>query len=194
MTGNERGGEARGRWNVPPNWPTNRANAHFWEELGRLVATFGMLEDTLTRTFYVASLKRRIEMTRELGEAEATWRENLEKPLSDTLGEIRVRLENEWRREEGGMPQHREELLGELTALGRERNRLCHGAWVGFGDDDVNTVRFFPKNKEMEGDHEQQVSMDDLRTMRERAAYCIAALIELVRNEYGVVFPGTPQG
>ena len=192
MNANEIEEEARRQWNVPPNWPTNRANAHFWEELGRLVATFGMLEDTLTRTFYVVSVKRRGDMKGELDEDETEWREKLEKPLSDTLGQIRTRLENEWKQEEGDIPQHREELLCELTALGRERNRLCHGAWVRFGDEDVNTVRFFPKNKELEGKHEQRISMDDLRTVRERGANCIGALIQLVRNEYGVVFPGTP--
>lgn len=194
MTANEVGGEAQVRWNFPANAPTARANAHFWEELGRVVATFGMLEDTLTRTFYVVSLKRRVEMKGELDEAEAAWRENLEKPLSDTLGQIRVRLENEWEQQNGDIPQHRRELLEELTALGRERNRLCHGAWVRFGDEDVHTVRFFPKDREMEGNHEQQVSMDDLRTVKQRAANCIGVLIHLVQNEYGVVFPGTPQG
>ena len=150
-----------------------------------------MLEDTLTRTFYVVSIKRRVDMKEELDEEETGWRENFEEPLSDTLGQIRVRLENEWRKENEDMPQHREELLDEIKGLGTERNRFCHGAWVRFGDDDINTVRFFPKNRELEGDQEQQVSMDELQAVRERAANCIGALIQLVRNEYEIVFPGT---
>lgn len=37
---------------LPENYPTQRHEAYFWECLGRTVATFGFLEEVLTKAIF----------------------------------------------------------------------------------------------------------------------------------------------
>src|ERR1017187_3309767 len=70
---------------LPKDYPTQRLPGEFWEELGRTVATFGFLEETLGRAIFAITGTRQI--AEEDVEAElAKWLLTLQKALSDPLG------------------------------------------------------------------------------------------------------------
>jgi len=71
--------------NLPENFPTHKHSGEFWGALGRTVATFGFLEETLGKAIFSFTA------TREIPEEEAQvefekWLPTLQRALSDPLG------------------------------------------------------------------------------------------------------------
>ena len=192
MNGREEPREVQRLWDAAPNWPTQRGSDQFWEELGRTVATFGMLEDTLTRSYFIVSGHRRVEENENPQVLLDTWYDVLVATLSDPLGTLTKKLNREWKRQNGDQADEKRRIILELKALGRERNKVCHGAWIGFEENDTGTIRFFAKGREREGNHRQRLSIDDIRAVRNRARNCIGDLMQVLRVEYGAEFPGMP--
>ena len=44
---------------LPPHFPAHRHDRSFWESLGRTVATFGFLEEMLTKAVFALTATRR---------------------------------------------------------------------------------------------------------------------------------------
>jgi hypothetical protein len=71
---------------LPDHFPTQLHSGAFWEQLGRTVATFGFLEDTLGRAIFALSGTVRY-VENEIDEAAlAKWLSTLERALADPLG------------------------------------------------------------------------------------------------------------
>ena len=71
--------------NLPTNFPTHRHPAEFWEALGRTIATYGFLEETLGKAIYAFGATRMLP-TDEIDGAYEKWLPTLEKALTDQLG------------------------------------------------------------------------------------------------------------
>jgi hypothetical protein len=72
------------RDHLPARWPAHRHLPEFWEELGRTIAAFDLLEETLGKAIFAVSA------TTEYSEDEAQsvlqkWQDQLEHALTDTL-------------------------------------------------------------------------------------------------------------
>jgi hypothetical protein len=71
--------------NLPTHYPTHTHGAEFWEALGRTVATFGLLEETLGKAIFSFTATRHIAEDKVEEEFEK-WLPTLEKALNDPLG------------------------------------------------------------------------------------------------------------
>lgn len=72
---------------LPENFPTHRHDPAFFECLGRAVATFGFLEETLTKAIFSFSATRPYK-SNEINKAYEKWLPMLERTLSDPLGNL----------------------------------------------------------------------------------------------------------
>ena len=71
---------------LPEMFPTHRHDPAFWEMLGRVVATYGFLEETLGKAFFSFTATRPYEEL-EIEEAYSQWIPTLELALSDALAQ-----------------------------------------------------------------------------------------------------------
>ena len=127
--------------NLPAGFPTHRHDPHFWESLGRAVATFGFLEQTLGRAIFA------ITATTEYSEdavsaAVEKWTGTLKNALTDALGNKVIGYERAVRANAKVDLGNVDLLIEDLKKVGPLRNALCHGSW-GVPDADGASVPFF---------------------------------------------------
>jgi hypothetical protein len=72
---------------LPPSFPTQAHAPAFWEALGRAVATFGFLEETLGRAIFAYTGMREIP-EEQINAAYEKWTLTLQHALSDALGNL----------------------------------------------------------------------------------------------------------
>lgn len=70
---------------LPPAFPTHLHSEEFWASLGRTVATFGFLEETLGKAIFAFTATREYPAD-EINEAYEKWLPTLQRALSDPLG------------------------------------------------------------------------------------------------------------
>jgi len=113
---------------LPKDFPTHLHPAEFWEELGRVVASFGFLEEALGKAIFSFTA------TREYPEAELTaayekWLPTLQRALSDPLGGLINSYAKAVRHHGKATVSNLDDLLADLRAASAVRNVLCHGSW-----------------------------------------------------------------
>ena len=54
-----------GQWQCPADWPTHRGSKELWEELGRTLGAFSMLENIRSRAFRAITGHSRIKAALE---------------------------------------------------------------------------------------------------------------------------------
>ncbi|MDP2620035.1 MAG: hypothetical protein Q8P46_07645 [Hyphomicrobiales bacterium] len=129
--------------NLPPNFPTHRHSAEFWEALGRTVATFGFLEQMLGKAVFSFTATRRIPDDEIEAEYER-WLPTLKRALSDPLGGLiksyckAVRANSNATITEADL----DDLLNDLRKVSTYRNVLCHGSW-SIPDAQGRSIPFF---------------------------------------------------
>ena len=166
-----------GYWQIPPDWPTHKGSEALWEELGRTVATFGMLEDVLARAyFHVTGQQQPIEGVDPKEQLEA-WAADLIGRLPETLKPLADRMKAAWKTLDGELTERRAAVAHEIKKLADERNRLCHGAWITFDEPDRGTVRYFPRNFDVGEIFLETRSVEDLAEIRRRVTALIVEII-----------------
>ena len=70
---------------LPSGYPTHLHSAAFWEALGRAVATFGLLEETLGKAIFSFTATRSIPED-EFDSEFQKWLPTLERAFTDPLG------------------------------------------------------------------------------------------------------------
>jgi hypothetical protein len=113
---------------LPSQFPTHRHNAAFWEALGRAVATFGFLEETLGKAIFAFTATREIHPDK-IDEEYQKWLPALEKALSDALGGLIVSYGKAVRSNNKVTIPELDDLLTKLHAAAVSRNVICHGSW-----------------------------------------------------------------
>lgn len=113
---------------LPENFPTHRHAGAFWEALGRTVATFGFLEETIAKAIFAFTGTR--EMPAHKIEAEfEKWLSTLQKALSDPLGGLIDAYGKAVRQHPDATLTNLQDLLDDLRKAAELRNVLCHGSW-----------------------------------------------------------------
>lgn len=113
---------------LPANFPTHLHAPEFWEALGRTVATFGFLEETLGKAIFSFTATRPYEEA-ELEAAFEAWVPKLERALSDALGGLIDSFGKAVRDHKDATISNLPELLEDLRKAAEVRNVLCHGSW-----------------------------------------------------------------
>lgn len=127
-------------------YPTHLQPASFWEELGRTIATFGFLENCLTKAIFAYGMIKEFDDDDELEEAYMAFIREMEKTLSDALGA----LIEKFRR---SVEAHREppfdgfdKLITKLQNAKEYRNVISHGFWQ-HPDGESRSLPFFVNRK-----------------------------------------------
>lgn len=114
--------------NLPPLFPTHLHSAAFWEALGRTVATFGFLEETLGKAIFAFTATTRYPES-EVEVAFRKWLPTLDRALIDPLAGLIDTYGKAVRSNSEATITNLDDLLTELRKASVIRNVLCHGSW-----------------------------------------------------------------
>lgn len=189
----ENGGTNRAitdRDGLPSQWPTNRHSSEFWEHLGRAVASFGFLEDTLRRGIFAFTGTRQIS-PEEAEKAVAEWQKLLESIMTAQLWT----LAKEFQDAANSNPKNSTENIGELVAAIKEaavlRNMLCHGSWMVPDNEGKSLPRFTKKDRATGKlvQFESKIGIEFLSQVQAHVTDLICSVIDTITH-MGYQFPG----
>ena len=131
---------------LPAQFPTHCNDAAFWESLGRVVATFGFLEEVLGKAIFSFTAKKTYDGS-EINDAFKKWSATLKRALNDPLsGLIKSYEKAVLDHPEAKARIPLEDFKSFITHL-REatvcRNVLCHGSWREYPDENGASVPLF---------------------------------------------------
>tara|TARA_R110000772_G_scaffold18400_6_gene51403 strand:- start:13100 stop:13693 length:594 start_codon:yes stop_codon:yes gene_type:complete len=125
-------GEPKGHYvdpdQLPEYFPTHLHDMQFWEHLGRLIATFGFLEETLGKAIFVLTATKEID-EKDFEVEYARWLETLNRLLSDPLGSLTDLFSKAVREHQQADKENLDHLVRQLRIAAKIRNALCHGSW-----------------------------------------------------------------
>ena len=184
------GGGAVDTKRTDSHWPTHRCPAEFWEELGRTVATFGFLEDSLQRANLAVTATRKYGSVQEAEEAFMTWERELELSMDETLGALVRRFVTALKNDARYSPSEEDEIERKLQSVAWWRNALCHGAWTDYDSNSGHaTLRYWPKKKWRE-QLDRPITRGDLARVRRTTVEVTILIIDAVTMR-GIQFPGS---
>lgn len=132
---------------MPAKFPTHAHEPRFWEALGRVVATFGFLEETLAKAIFALTGTKSYSDD-AVSEAFKKWIPKLEKALSDTLNQLIDTFGKAVKDHQDANIQNFDVLLDELRKASEIRNVLCHGSWRT-PDENGASVPFYMNRKKL---------------------------------------------
>lgn len=171
---------------LPENYPTHRCEAYFWESLGRTVATFGFLENVLTKAIFAFTATTKYN-EEEIEKAYAQWLPKLESSLSDQLGGLICTYGKAVRDNSDATVENLEDLLIDLREASKIRNVLCHGSWRVPDKDGASIPFFVNRQKEC---FETPIDVSFLRQVQKHTVELVCAVINSVTH-MGWQFPGS---
>ena len=178
------------RKRLPKMFPTHRHAPEFWEHLGRAIASFGFLEDTLKKAYF--SFTGTTPVAPEGAErAVEQWGKRLEKVVTMQLWN----LANEFEGAATANPTRSTENIGELVAdikkAAELRNILCHGSWM-LPDNEGKSLPRFSKKDRATGEIVQfadKIGIEYLSQVQSHVTDLICSVIDTVTH-MGYQFPG----
>jgi len=171
---------------LPVGFPTHRHSSDFWQALGRAVATFGFLEETLGKAIFSFTAMRPYPDD-QAQEAYQGWLKTLERALSDPLGNLIDSYGKAVHDHGDASIENLNELIADLRAAAVVRNVICHGSW-GMPDDFGRSLPLFV-NKRIEK-FETPIDMAFLEQLRRHTAELACAVVNTVTH-MGWQFPGS---
>lgn len=171
---------------LPAHFPTHRHNAEFWEALGRAVATFGFLEETLGKAIFALTATRKIPAD-TIDEEYKKWLPTLEKALTDPLGGLINSYDEAVRANSDATIPNLPDLLSHLREAVSRRNVICHCSW-GSPDDQGRSVPSYVDKKR--GVWETPIDVAHLEQLRQHVAELSCAVVNSV-TQMGYQFPGS---
>lgn len=171
---------------LPEKFPTHLHDALFWENLGRTVATFGLLEETLGKAVFALTVVPRYDSEEIAHAAYQAWLQALQHGLGDPL----VNLAESYGNTVRDHPDLALEDVGQLVADIRKsvelRNVLCHGSWQTPDESGRSLPLFVDSNQNVFG---TPIDIEYLEKVRHHVVDLICGVIESV-TQMGWRFPG----
>lgn len=166
-------------------WPTDRFSAEFWEQLGRTIATFGLLEEVLGKAIFAFTA------TTEFNEKDAVnylakWEKQLTQALTDTLWPLAEVYGKAVRDHQEANFEGIDELVEDIKKASKVRNALCHGSWHAPDASGATDLYYFDKN---DGKFGTRIDVKWLRQVQADAVHLICSVIDSV-TVMGWEFPG----
>jgi hypothetical protein len=112
---------------LPSSFPTQWHAPAFWEALGRAVATFGFLEETLGKAIFAYTGMRQIP-EEQINSAYEKWTLTLQHALSDALSNLIDSYAKAVRDHGGTTTENFDVLIAHLKEAARLRNVLCRSS------------------------------------------------------------------
>ncbi|WP_444454006.1 hypothetical protein ACTTAI_02475 [Rhodobacter capsulatus] len=171
---------------MPEAWPTNRLSSEFWAELGRTVATFGFLEECLSKAYFALSARTPC-LPENAEQAVADWQKTLEQAVSEPLGKRIQLFEKACRSHPDVDPEKHERLFVELGRGKELRDVICHASWSNCTSSCSAYPLFVSRKMNV---LQQEINIGFLQTTRRATAEQILGVINVV-TMLGYRFPGT---
>uniref|UniRef100_UPI0035CA2AC7 hypothetical protein n=1 Tax=uncultured Sphingomonas sp. TaxID=158754 RepID=UPI0035CA2AC7 len=171
---------------LPLRFPTHRHSSDFWEALGRAIATFGFLEQTLGKAIFSFTAMRSYPEDKIQG-AYQGWLRTLERALSDPLGKLITSYQEAVRDHGDASIENLDELFVDLRSAAVIRNVICHGSW-GVPDDVGRSLPLFVNNRIEK--FETPIDIAYLDQLQRHTAELACAVIKTVTH-MGWQFPGS---
>lgn len=172
--------------NLPTHFPTHKHSAEFWEALGRTIATFGFLEETLGKAIFSFTATRQFPENELEAEFEK-WLPTMEKALNDPLGGLIDSYGKAVRANNSATITNLDDLLKDLRAASMWRNVLCHGSWRT-PDDQGRSIPLFVDRKNQV--FQSPIDVAFLQGVQQHAVELVCAVINTVTH-MGWQFPGS---
>lgn len=173
-------------YKLPRQYPTHVHDAKFWENLGRTIATFGFLEETLGKAIF-AFTGTRIYDESEIEAALERWLPTLEGALIDPLGNLINSYEKAVRDNPNATISNLDELVGDLRKASGIRNVLCHGSWRSPDEAGRSVPLFVSRKKEV---FNTPVDVSFLQQTQRHVVELVCAIVNTVTH-MGWQFPGS---
>lgn len=171
---------------LPGRFPTQEHEGVFWESLGRAVATFGFLEEVLTKAIFAFTAMRTYD-EEEIEQAYEEWVTKLERALTDSMGNLIDAYGKAVRDHGGAAIENFDNLLMDLREVSVMRNILCHGSWRS-PDAEGSSVPFFVNRQKKVVDTAMNYQYVD--QVQRHTAELACAVISSVTH-MGWQFPGS---
>lgn len=171
---------------MPKQFPTHLHEPEFWEALGRVVATFGFLEETLAKAIFALSGTKSYS-EEAIAEEFEKWIPKLEKALSDTLNPLIDTFGKAVKDHQDANIENLDDLLDDLRKAAELRNVLCHGSWR-LPDENGASVPFFVNRKKLK--FSSAVDCAYLNQVQAHAQELICEVVNTVTH-MGWQFPGS---
>jgi len=171
---------------LPDKFPTHRHEVGFWESLGRAVATFGFLEEMLSKAIFAFTATTPYD-EHEIEQAYAEWLPKLERSLTDPLGNLIDAYGKAVRENPMATIDNLDEFLIDLRKASKMWNVLCHGLWR-LPDSCGAAIPFFVnRQKEV---FETAMDCNFINQVQRHAAHLSCKVINTVTH-MGLQFPGS---
>ena len=171
---------------LPADFPTHRHTPAFWESLGRAVATFGFLEDALSKAIFALTATTHYE-EKDIETAYNAWLQTLERALVDPLGNLIDVYGKALRKNQDANVENLDGLLTDLRSASALRNVICHASWPPPDTKGATVPSFVNKKHEV---FQSPVDISFLQQLQRSAADLACAVINTVTH-IGWQFPGS---
>lgn len=171
---------------LPPLFPTNRHAPEFWEALGRAVATFGFLEETLAKAIFAFTATKPYS-DEEIHKALDEWLPKLQRALSDQLWNLTESYGKAVREHPEATIENLDELLDQLKEASKVRNVICHGSWRSPNSEGASVPFFVNRQQER---FETPVDVAYLKQLQCHVSELISVVVDTVTH-MGWQFPGS---
>lgn len=172
---------------LPPQFPTHRHSPEFWEALGRAVATFGFLEETLGKAIYAISGTREIPGEAAIESTLDEWGKLLNIAVSTPLVSRIELLGKHLKAHPKKTIENLEDLIADLKEAAVLRNVICHGSWGAPDPEGRSTPLYL--NKKIEK-FESAIDVAYLTQLQQHVSELACGVIDTV-TMMGWAFPGS---
>ncbi len=170
---------------LPVLWPTTLFPAAFWEQLGRTIAAFGLLEDVLGKAIFAFTATKQYSEAAVV-EALAKWDQQLHQALTDTLWPLSEVYGKVVRDHQDADFENVGDLVEDIKKASKVRNALCHGSWHAPDTSGKIDLYYFDKK---DGKFDTLIDIAYLRQVQAHVVDLICNVINSV-TVLGWEFPG----
>jgi hypothetical protein len=171
---------------LPKMFPTHKHGPMFWESIGRAVATFGCLEETLAKAIF-AFTGTKPYSEEDIQKAFENWLPTLQKALSDQLWNLIESYGKAVRQHPDATIENFDEFLDQLKRAAKIRNVICHGSWRSPNAEGASVPFFVNRQQER---FETAIDIPFLLQLQKHVSELICDVINTVTH-MGWQFPGS---
>jgi len=186
MVNEKRIGHIINRSALPDKFPTQLHEPAFWEALGRAVATYGFLEEILSKAIFAFTATSSYS-EEEIEDAYKAWLPTLERVLVDPLGNLIDTYGKAVRNNADSTIENLDDILNELRDASKIRNVICHGFWGAPNSKGATIPSFVSKQKEIFDTPIDKSFLDQLQ----RATTSLSCTVIDTVTHMGWQFPGS---
>lgn len=171
---------------LPILFPTHIHDPRFWEALGRVVATFGFLEQTLCKAIFSFTATKPYS-EEEMIRAYDEWLPKLQRALTDQLWNLIESYGKAVREHPKAASEDLDDLLNKMKAAAKIRNVICHGSWRIPNQDGASTPFFVNRQYER---FDSAIDVNYLLQLQRHVAELVCDVVSSV-TLMGWQFPGS---